>query len=142
MPKYLTLQPKAIDKKALNNKGYSVKFCGDYVHVILAGAGDRIDPDVQEGYWEEIRTMCEEHKCRRVFVEGVAPRGDRTTGEIIGAGLRTGKVPQLWLAYWLEGFHATELSALYETMAATRGVRVKFFSEKQRALEWLRNNAK
>lgn len=139
--KFLTLQPKAIDGRTLKHKAFRIEFRSGYVHVVLDGTA-KTDGNVQNDYWREIKETCEKHNCRKVLVEGVAPRGERSSGEIIGAGLRTGTVRELWLAYCLEGFHETEESALYETIAATRGVRVKFFSEKQRALEWLRINAK
>jgi hypothetical protein len=45
------------------------------------------------------------------------------------------------MAFHLEDFVPTEQSELFEVIAASRGVRVKFFADREHALLWLRNNA-
>ena len=119
---------------------FAVTFRGDHVHVLLGGESD-VDSELSKDYWGTLRKICEEHDCKRILVEGVAPGGERKPEEVIEAGARTATVPNLWLAFHLENYEATELSELYEAVAASKGVRVKFFADADEALNWLRTNA-
>jgi len=119
---------------------FAVTFRGDHVHVVLSGESE-VDAEVASDYWGMLRKICEEYDCKRILVEGVAPGGDRKPVEVIEAGQRTATVPNLWLAFHLENYEPTELSELYEAVAASKGVRVKFFTEADDALNWLRKNA-
>ena len=76
-----------------------------------------------------------------MLVEGTVPAGVFQTSEVVDAGLKTATVPKLWLAFCLKDFKPNDQSELFETVAASRGVRAKFFSDIDRALRWLRNNA-
>ena len=75
------------------------------------------------------------------FVEGYVPGGERNSDEVIAAGERTATVPRLWLAFHLVNFERSEQSELFEAIAASRGIRVKFFPDNDSALAWLRANA-
>ena len=119
---------------------FAVTFRGDHVHVELTGESD-VDSELSKDYWGTIRKICEEYDCKRILVEGVAPGGERKRQEVIEAGARTATVPNLWLAFHLENYEPTELSELYEAVAASKGVRVKFFDNADAALNWLRSNA-
>ncbi len=119
--------------------GFNVQFRDDHVHVTL-DKDFKITPEQQNQYWDQLRRLCDEHNTRRVLVEGFVPSGERDTTEVIEAGQRTATVPNLWLAYHLKDFVPTAQSELYEVIAASRGVRVKFFADAEHALMWLRNN--
>ena len=119
---------------------FAVTFRDDHVHVEL-NAEAEIDPDLPTDYWAMVRKACEEHDTRRVLVEGIAPRSELGPAEIVEAGKRTATVPNLWLAFHLENHTPNEQSELYETVAASKGVRVKFFDNSEAALKWLRTNA-
>lgn len=119
---------------------FAVTFRGDHVHVEL-NADAKIDPDLPTDYWEMLRKICEEHDCRRVLVEGVAPRVELGPAEVVEAGKRAATVPNLWLAFHLENHVPNEQSELYEAVAASKGVRVKFFDNAEAALKWLRSNS-
>ncbi len=97
-----------------------------------------VNRDGQDKFWSEVRSACDRHDTRRVFVEGQVPSGERDTAQTIDAGQRTAAVPNLWLVFRLEGFIPTDRSELFIVIASTSGVRVKFFSESERALNWLR----
>jgi hypothetical protein len=119
---------------------FAVTFRGDHVHVVLSGESS-VDSDTSRDYWGTLRKICEEYDCKKVLVEGLAPGGERKPAEVLEAGQRTAIVPNLWLAYHLENYQPTELSELYEAVAASKGVRVKFFDDADDALNWLRTNA-
>ena len=119
---------------------FDVEFRGDHIHVEL-GREYSVDPATRDAFWRAIHTICDEHGSRRVLVEGFVPEGERETAEVIDAGQRTATVPNLWLAFHLEDFVATDQTELFEVIAASHGVRVRFFSNSEHALRWLRNNA-
>jgi len=119
---------------------FAVTFRGDHVHVEL-NVEATIDPALPTDYWAMLRRACEEYDTRRVLVEGIAPRSELEPAEIVEAAKRTATVPNLWLAFHLENHTPNEQSELYETVAASKGVRVKFFDNSEAALKWLRTNA-
>ncbi len=122
------------------DKEFTVEHSGDHIRVELSPDFEVI-PEHQEEFWNRLRAACDEHETRRVLVAGFVPAGERTATEVMEAGQRTAAIPNLWLAFCLEDFIATETSELFEVVAASKGVRVKFFSETAHALTWLRNNA-
>ena len=119
---------------------FSVAFRGDHVHVEL-GPDFKVEAGEQDLFWARLKAICMEHNSKRVLIEGFVPRGERETSEVVEAGQRTATVPNLWLAFHLLNFRPTEQSELYVAIAATRGVRVKFFADHEHALNWLRRNA-
>jgi hypothetical protein len=122
------------------DKGPKIEFRGDHIHIEI-GSDLRVDSVDADEYWSKLRAICDEHGTRRVLVEGIAPKGEFGCRDIVEAGLRTAKVPNLWLAYSLEGYEPTEQSELYEVIAGSHGIRVKFFTDSGSALKWLRSNA-
>ena len=121
------------------DRGFGVEFREDHVHVDL-GKNFKVNSKVRNSLWAEIGRLCEEHGTRRVLAEGILPTNSLPTMEVVDAGLKTATVPKLWLAFCVEPFERTEQTELYETVAASKGVRVKFFGDRERALKWLRTN--
>ncbi|HEX6127175.1 MAG TPA: hypothetical protein VFZ23_17515 [Pyrinomonadaceae bacterium] len=119
---------------------FAITFRGDHVHVELSGE-PATDPQLPGEYWNSLRRICDEYRTRRILVEGVAPASVRGPADVIAAGERAATVPNLWLAFHLDNFEPTEMSELYEVVAASHGVRVKFFDNADEALNWLRANA-
>lgn len=122
------------------DQNFSAEFRDDHIHVTISKDYE-VKPDQQNEFWSEISKLCEQYQSRRVLIEGLVPRGELDTAEVIDAGQRTAIVPNLWLAIHLDEFVPSDRSELFEVIAASRGVRVKFFSESATALKWLRNNA-
>ncbi len=131
--KSITLSPLVRDKSV------NVEFRGDHVNIDL-GKGLKVSPEQRNSLWDLIGRICEDHGTRRVLVEGTAPKGVFQTSEVIDAGLKTATVPKLWMAFCFTDFVPDEQSELFETVAASRGVRVKFFADAEHALKWLRTN--
>ena len=132
--KSITLSPLVRDKSV------DVEFRGDYIHIDL-GKGLKVSSEQRNLLWERIGRICEDHGTRRVLVEGTAPKGGFQTSEVIDAGLKTATVPKLWMAFCFTDFVPDEQSELFETVAASRGVRVKYFTDPEHALRWLRTNS-
>ena len=119
---------------------FAVTFRHDHVHVELSGE-PTIDQEAPRDYWGILAKVCKEYDCKRILVEGIAPSVELDPREVIEAGSRTAIVPDLWLAFNLENHVPNEQSELYEVIAASKGVRVKFFDNSEDALNWLRRNA-
>jgi hypothetical protein len=117
----------------------TVEFRVDHVHIKL-GEGLKVSAEQRNLLWERIARICEEHGSRRILVEGKVPKGIFETSEVIDAGLKAATVPKLWMAFCFKDHKPDELGELYETVAASRGVRVKHFSNTNSALQWLRVN--
>ena len=120
--------------------GVKFDFDGDHIRVTIAPDYD-FDPAASDTMWGELKRLCEEHKTCRVLVEGRAPEVELDTAEVIAAGQRTATVPKLWMAFHFEDFEPNEQSELFEVIAASKGVRVKHFADREHALMWLRNNS-
>ena len=119
---------------------FAVTYRDDHVHVELSDQ-PTIDPEAPKDYWEILRKVCAEYDCKRILVEGVAPRVELGPAQVAAAGARAATVPNLWLAFNLKNHTPNEQSELYEAVAASKGVRVKFFDNSDDALKWLRSNA-
>ena len=118
----------------------TIEFRDDHVNVTL-GPNFKVSASEPNELWNRLRSICEQRKSCRVLVEGVAPREEIGTMEVIDAGKRTAAVPHLWLAFHFEDFIPDERSELYEAIAGSHGVRVKHFADREQALNWLRSNA-
>ena len=121
-------------------KQYTIEFEKDHLRVEL-------DPDfsvareTRKEFWIEMTSACAENDTKRVLIEGPVPKGERESSEVIEAGRGTAAVPELWMAFNLEDFEPDDTSELFEAVAKMGGVRVRFFSERKKALAWLRLNA-
>jgi hypothetical protein len=131
--KSITLSP------LVSNKNVEVEFRGDHIHIDL-GKGLKVSSEQRNSLWDLIARICEDHGTKRVLVVGTAPKGVFQTSEVIDAGLKTATVPKLWMAFCFTDFTPDEQSELFETVAASRGVRVKYFADAEHALRWLRTN--
>ena len=117
-----------------------IEFEDDHIRVSLAPDFE-FDPSRSESLWQQLKHICDEHGTCRVLVEGRAPEVDLETSEVIAAGERTAAMPKLWMAFHFEDYVPTEQSELFEVIAASKGVRVKHFTNREHALMWLRNNS-
>ena len=132
--KTLWLSPLVLDR------GFGVQFRDDHVHVEL-GKDFKPEKGHRQELWNVIGDACEKHETRRVLVEGFLPAGERETTDVIDAGQKTATVPNLWLAFAISDFQPTAATELYIAIAASRSVRVKFFTDREQALKWLRHNS-
>jgi hypothetical protein len=116
------------------------EFVDDHIEVVIAPSYE-FDAAASGELWDELERLCEEHKTCRVLVEGRAPEIEPDTSDVIAAGQRTATIPKMWMAFHFEDFVPNEKSELFEVIAASKGVRVKHFADREPALMWLRNNA-
>ena len=129
------LEPAVLDRP------FRIQFRDDHIHVTL-GDQFRLTPDIYREYWASLSEIAEKHNCRRVLVEGVAPRGEHSTNQIIEAGIRTSAIPDLWMAYCLRDHEKNDGSELYQAIASSQSTHIKFFVDRDQALDWLKANSK
>ncbi len=122
-------------------KNFEIEFRGDHIFVLL-GPDYEVTPEHTEEFWAAVEEACTVYHSRRVLLEGYVPNKEELkASEIVNSGVRAAAVPRLWFAICLQDFEPDELGELFKTIAASRGVHVKFFSESERALNWLRTNS-
>lgn len=119
---------------------FSVEHQDDHIHVQL-GPQLEVSRESRNEFWEMIRKLCEERDCRRILIEGSLPTGEQAPTEVVAAGQAAAAVPNVWIAFHVDNFVASEQSELFEAVAASKGVRIKFFDTREAALNWLRINA-
>ena len=122
------------------DEAFTIEYRGDHVHVQF-GKSYTPDPDWQNELWERLKAFCDGHDTSCVLAEGVMPAPDRPPEAVVEAARKVTVIPRLWLAFNFDDFVPTENTELYEVVAASHGVRVKFFNDRERALNWLRANA-
>ena len=119
---------------------FKIEYRGDHVHVQF-GRSYTAEPDWQDELWNLLRGFCDGHDTRRVLAEGVLPAPDRPAAAVIEGARKAAVIPNLWLAFNFDDFVPTETTELYEVIAASKGVRVRFFTDSEQALNWLRANS-
>ena len=122
------------------DEAFTIEYRGDHVHVQF-GESYTADPDWQDELWDRLKAFCEDHDTRRVFAEGVLPAPDRPPAAVVEAGQKTATIPNLWIAFHFDDYVPTTNTELYEAVADSHGVRVKFFTDRDQAMNWLRVNA-
>lgn len=133
---YKTLWPSPLGP----DEDFLVHFRDDHIHIHL-GKEFRADPEHRQEVWDLVRDKCEKHGTHRVLVEGFMSSGERDPADVIDAGQRAAIMPGLWIAFALWHYQPSYEAELYVAIAASRGVRVKFFSDTEHALLWLRANS-
>src|SRR6476620_8295173 len=115
-----------------------IEYREDHIEVVIPDDYD-FDPAGRDEIWERLRVLCSRHDTCRVLVEGRLPAMERDTADVIDAGMHTALVPKLWLAFHFENYVPNEQFEGFEAIAASKGVRVKHFRDREHALRWLRN---
>ena len=122
-------------------KTFEIEQCGDYISVRL-GADYEVSPEQEKEFWTAVESSCKQYDCRSVLVEGYIPKRQPDPIEIVQSGVMASTVvPKLWFALCLDNFEPSELSELFKAIARSRGVHVKFFTDRGQALKWLRSGA-
>ena len=98
-------------------------------------------PAARGEIWKRLKELCGDNRTCRILVEGALPEMERSTADVIDAGIHTAAVPHLWLAFHMDNFEPTPQSEVFEAVAAAKGVRVKHFADREQALQWLRVNS-
>lgn len=86
----------------------------------------------------ELMEICREKRCSRVILEAHSPIRKLDTTGAFESGTRLARIdPGLAVALLFYDYETDELTEFFKTVAHNRGVRVEYFTEKDKALEWL-----
>ena len=122
-------------------RDFDIVFRGDFIDVTLGPDFETTAAPQTSPLWAAVEDACKQYDCNRVMIEGHFPDRPRESREIVESAMRAATVAsELWCAICLEDYEIGERSELFKTIARTRGAHVKFFSDREHALAWLRSN--
>ncbi|HTK26749.1 MAG TPA: hypothetical protein VL327_09335 [Pyrinomonadaceae bacterium] len=122
-------------------RDFDIVFRGDFIDVTLGPDFETAAAPQTSPLWAAVEDACKQYDCNRVMIEGHFPDRPRESREIVESAMRAATVAsELWCAICLEDYEIGERSELFKTIARTRGAHVKFFSDREHALAWLRSN--
>ena len=118
----------------------SLEFRTDHIY-IRHEEGFEINPETMNRFWEQLARECEMYDCSNILIEAKAPNRRLDTVAAFTSGVEASTVaPNLWLALCFHNYQPDELSELFRQAARNRGANVEFFSDCDKALNWLRVN--
>lgn len=89
-------------------------------------------------FWNELAEFCKKKDCKKVLAEGKIFKRKMSTVEAFESGNTAGKkILGLWLACVFPQYKPDETTEFFKTVAKNRGVRIEFFTDREKALEWL-----
>ena len=111
-------------------------------HIYIRHSDDfQISPESMKGFWAFLSAQCERYDCTSILVEADSPHRDMDTVSAFTSGVEASAVAaNLWLALCFHDYEPDEISELFRHAARNRGANVEFFSDRDRALSWLRAN--
>lgn len=119
------------------SKGYKIEGRGDHIHLVH-------DPDflatreTMIELWSDLSEVCDRLGCASILVEAPSMQRKMDTTAVFESGTRLAQIaPGITVALYAPDYAPDELSDFFRTVARNRGARVEFFSDKQKALEWL-----
>ncbi len=119
------------------NTDFSLKFNGSYIHIIHSPDYE-ISPESNEKLWHELSKACKKHKCLKVLAEGPTQRRNMTSMDAFQSGSQVSEsIPGLKMAVCIYEYTPDEQTRFFTNVAYNRGVRIEFFNDKQKALDWL-----
>lgn len=121
----------------MTDKGYTIERREGYIHV-LHHHGTQITRETSAAVWEELGRICKEENCTNVLVEADAPTRKMDTTAAFESGTQLSRLAAgLKIALLFHNYKTDELSEFFKTVAHNRGVRIEFFTDREKALEWL-----
>ena len=123
------------------DKDFQIHFRDDHINITV-GPNYKTTPRQRKEFWAAVCGASEQHSSLRILIEGYRPKTELSAAEVIDAGQHASASPRLWIAFCLDDLYPADQRELFEVVAASRGVRAKFFTDREKALTWLRRNAR
>lgn len=121
----------------MENKGYTIERREGYIYVHHS-PDTQITRETSAAVWEELGRICKEENCSNILVEADAPTRKMDTTAAFESGTQLARMAAgLKLALLFHDYKPDELSEFFKTVAHNRGVRIEFFSDREKALDWL-----
>lgn len=123
------------------SRDFDIVFRDNYIQVTLGPHFETAAAPRTSPLWAAVEDACKRYECNRIMIEGHFPKRSREPREIVESAMRAATVASgLWCAICLEDYEIGERSELFKTIARTQGAHIKFFSDREHALAWLRSN--
>ena len=118
-------------------KGFTIESRDGYVH-LLHEPNYEVNRDSMGEVWSELTAACARTNCNTVLVEAPSPKRQIDTTGAFEAATRISQIAAgIKVAMLLLDYKTDELTEFFKTVARNRGARIEYFSEKEKALEWL-----
>ena len=116
-------------------KGQSLEIHSDFISITM-----KLDmrPGELPECVEELSSACAEYNCRHILGRVDGPLEALTVADVFEmATFLANTVPALQVALLVGDEEAEELQEFFRVAASNRGLRIKFFTDEQKALRWL-----
>lgn len=116
---------------------FSLEFNGKYIHIIHAPDYE-ISPESNDKMYKELSQACKKYKCRKVLAESSSQKRRISSMDAYQSGVQASEsIPGLTLAICIYDYTPDETTQFFKNVAYNRGAQIEFFSDKQKALDWL-----
>jgi hypothetical protein len=116
---------------------FSLEFNGKYIHIIHPPDYE-ITPQSNDKLWAALSKACHKHKCLKVLAEGTTQKRKVSSMDAYQSGAQASEsIPGLMLAICIYEYTPDRTTDFFKNVAYNRGVRIEFFNDKKKALDWL-----
>ena len=116
---------------------FSLEFNGKYIHIVHSPDYE-ITPQSNDKLWAELSRACREYKCRKVLAESPSQKRKINSMDAYQSGSQASEaIPGLTLAICIYEYTPDDTTEFFKNVAYNRGVRIEFFNDKKKALDWL-----
>src|ERR1044072_9157242 len=119
------------------NTKFSIEF---HLTYLLVHHTQDFEPSAEtmKTFWSTLASACQNSDCKLVLWIGKIGARRMNLGQIIDSASQAGRVADvLRLACVFENYIPNDKTLFFQTMALRKGARVKYFSTREEALEWL-----
>ena len=115
----------------------TLEFNGKYIH-ISHPPDYEITPESVKKLWTELSQACRKYNCLKVLAEGYAPKREIRTMDAFDSGSQASQfMPGLTMAICFQEYAPDEITKYFTDVAYNRGAHIKFFTNREEALQWL-----
>jgi hypothetical protein len=114
---------------------YEIAFKGGYVEVQHLKSFE-LTSSVAEAIWDETLALCRTHDCKAVLRIGEPPVRGMDPAEVVAVSSRL-DIPGLKVAYCWIDYRPDKINAIFASRALENDVRVRFFCDREGAVQWL-----
>ena len=117
---------------------FTLDLHGDYIRIRLP-ADYEITPESRQLFWEAVGEAHKKYNCFRVLAECPnPPKRNMTQADSLKSALLAAKTSrELRVAFVFPGYVTDEITEFFITAAYNMGIRIEFFKEREKAIEWL-----
>ena len=116
---------------------FSLEFNGKYIHIVHSPDYE-ITPESNDTMWKALSEACKKYKCLKVFAEGPTQKRKLSSLDAFQSGSQASQsIPGLKLAICIYEYKPDETTKFFTDVAYNRSAFIEFFSDKQKALDWL-----